>query len=239
MFYISQIISKEVISIYESQSIGTIKNVVFNDNLTKVKKFVFFNDDTDTESCVKFENVYCFSNNGIMIKNMSRVDFFLDKENNPINKKIYSLNAGDFGKICDVCVDEKGFVCSIKTSSGKELNPLNIVSIKNLCLVNDNDNSVKISSFRPKNHAIKKSEILDTIQVKIIQMNEEKEQKTSIQLPTKITTNTNALIGKKALKTIIGKNNEVIIKQNNIISKHTLNLAKIHNKTNDLVFNSI
>lgn len=239
MLKVSEIISKEVVSIYEGEVLGTIKNVILNSTLTKVLKFVFFNDDTDTDSCVLINNLYSISENGIMVKNLSKVQFCLEEENNPINKKIYTISANDLGKINDIVIDEKGNVLKFTTSKSNEFFPLDILNFGSICVVNDAEQQVKISSFRPKNNINSSLDILENIQVKIVQMDETKTKITNPTFPARVTTNVNNLIGKRVSKTITGLNNEVIIKQYNTISKHTLDMAKMHNKTTELLYNSL
>lgn len=240
MLKVSEIISKEVVSIYEGEVLGTIKNVVLNSTLTRVLKFVFFNDDTDTDSCVLINNLFSLSENGIMVKNLSKIQFCPDENNNPINKKIFTISANDLGKITDILIDEKGNVLKFLTSKNCEFLPINILNFGSICVVNDIEKQVKISSFKPKNNLMVSTEMLENIQVKIVKMDEALTiKKTNPTFPTRVTTNINNLIGKKVAKTITGLNNEIIIKQYNIISKHTLDMAKIHNKTTELLYNTL
>ena len=240
MLKVSEIISKEVVSIYEGEILGTIKNVVLNSTLTKVIKFVFFNDDTDTESCVLVNNLFSISEDGILVKNMTKVEFCADEENNPINKKIFSVSANDLGVITDILINEKGNVLKFTTSKNLDVFPLDILKFEQVCIVNNAEKQVKISSFKPKNNLTIQTDILENIQVKIVKMDEMlKTKKATPTFPTKVTTNINNLIGKKVTKTITGLNNEIIIKQYNTISKHTLDMAKIHNKTTELLYNAL
>lgn len=240
MLKVSEIISKEVVSIYEGEVLGTVKNVVLNPTLTKVTKFVFFNDDTDTESCVLVNNLFSISENGIMVKNLSKVAFCVDECNNPINKKIFTTNAQNLGKITDIIVDEKGNIVKFLTSKNCEFLPVDILNSGAVFVVNDTKTQVKISSFKPKNNFNATTQMLENIQVKIVKMDEKvMAKKTTPTFPTKVTTNTNTIIGKKAAKTITGLNNEIIIKQYGTISKHTLDMAKIHNKTTELLYNTL
>ena len=58
--------------------------------------------------------------------------------------------------------------------------------------------------------------------------------------PQKLVGNTNFLIGRKAIKTIYGINNEIIIKKDNIINAKNLESAKKHSKLVELtVFSKI
>ena len=55
-------------------------------------------------------------------------------------------------------------------------------------------------------------------------------------MPTKITVNSDVLIGKRLSKDIIGKNNELILKQNQVLTSKLVLLAKQHDKLNELFY---
>lgn len=55
-------------------------------------------------------------------------------------------------------------------------------------------------------------------------------------MPSKITVNSDILIGKKLSRDIVGKNNELILKQNQILTAKQVILAKQHDKLNELFF---
>ncbi len=333
---ISQIISKEVISIYECVSVGFVKDVFFNKNLTKAKSFIIFNDESEIENQVRNFKIYCLTEEGILIRNTSKIEIFTAERNNPINKKVVSLSGKDFGKVTDVIIDEKCSVISIITTI-KEIKPNIIVAngLKHL-IINDAEiaslGAKKITQgrFRPRIAFKTNNEDLKDIKVKIVQSKEEnnynsiiENTKTEDNLPQQLkqienNENTNfekilttqlkqepqliiqeeekfileqtqihqnekkelqieneqakifnhekqskeqiphqtqipqikrnsvpifpskissekGIIGKKIAQTIIGINNEVIIRKNNIISAHTLEVAKKHNKINELL----
>lgn len=235
MLKVSQIISKEVISVYECESLGTIKNVLFNEHFTKVTKFVFFHDETEHESFVKLGNVFAMSQDGLLVKNATKADFYTEQDNTPIHKRIMDFAANDYGKICDVEFDEKGNVTSIITTSGKCFLPQDIATWGNICFVKQSEQKVSIASFKPKIN-LQKTDLTNQIEVKIVAM-QEPTQNTTPLLPPRITSNFNALVGRKVSKTIFGRNNEVIIRQFGLITHHTLELAKAHNRTNELLLN--
>ncbi len=233
---VSEIISKEIISIYECESVGTVKDVCFNKLLKKVNGFVFFNDDSDLDCYIPTSKIYKLYDEGILIKNTRKIEYFYDESNNPINKKVFSIAGKDCGKIVEIEITQEGNVEYMLTSKGEQINPDNILTNGiNIILIKEQDQKISISSFKPKD----KIEVShENLQVKIVKMPIIEEQEFSpISTPPKITTNTSSLLGKRAKRTIMGLNNEVIVKQNQLISQYTLNLAKKHNKTNELIFN--
>ena len=96
------------------------------------------------------------------------------------------------------------------------------------------DGNVKLQNFRPK--GTRKSPInLDNLQVTMMRIPEEENQTLKL-MPNKITVNSDVLIGKRLSKDIMGKNNELILKQNQIITAKQLVVAKQHEKLNELFY---
>lgn len=233
---ISEIISKEIISIFECESVGTIKNVNFTKNLKKINGFIFFNDESDIDCYIPTSKIYALSDEGMMIKNTSKIDFFVDENNNPINKKVFLINGKDCGKIIDIIFNESFMVEYLLTNKGEKIYPEYILTNgMNIVLAKDKNQNISISSFKPKTKQIEVSS--ENLKVKIVRLPILENNDATIVTPPKITTNTNSLLGKRAKRTIVGFNNEVIVKQDQIVSQYTLNLAKKHNKTNELIFN--
>ncbi len=232
---VSEIISKEIISIYECESVGTVKDVCLNKSLKKVNGFVFFNDDSDVDCYISSNKIYKLYDEGILIKNTSKIEYFYEESNNPINKKVFSIAGKDCGKIIDIIINQDSNVEFLLTSKGEQINPDNILTNGiNIILIKEKNQKISIASFKPKDKIETTNE---NLQVKIVKMPIIETEESSISTPPKITANTTSLLGKRAKRTIMGLNNEVIVKQNQLISQYTLNLAKKHNKTNELIFN--
>lgn len=239
MIKISEVISKEVISIYECECVGTIKNVCFNQNLTKAIGFVFFNDETDIENCITKNNVYSLSESGLLIKNLSKVTLFVGESNSPINKKIFSLSGSFLGKIIDVILKQDLSVDHLLTSNNQKIKPEEILTIGNtILIINDKKENIKPNMFKPKEKSLIADKEMKDISVKILKIEPEQSKPNDI-FPLKLsTTNTTNVIGKKTTRTIFGLNNEVIIRENSIISNKTIEMAKKHNKTKELIMSA-
>lgn len=241
---VSEIISKEVISIYECESIGTIKNVSFSSNFKKIIAFVFFDDQSDFDSGVLSKDVYSFSGDGILIKNISKIEYHFDDEASPMNKKVFSLSGEDFGRINDILFDESFNVVNFLTSQDKTFKPSQIFKMGfDTCIIKQENDTVKINSFKPSSNTPKQTQLLDNITVKLVKLGEDTplpviEKNILPKLPIKLQANLESLIGKTSLKTITGLNNEIIIRQNAVVSKHTITMAKAHNKTAELMFST-
>lgn len=241
---VSEIISKEVVSIYECESIGTIKNVIFSKNFKKIIAFVFFDDQSDFDSGVLSKDVYSFSKDGLLIKNISKVEYYFNQEPSPMNKKVFSLSGEELGKIKDIFFDENFKVINFITSANKTFMPDQILKIGfDICIIKEENQNVKVSNFKPSKNLIKQNPILDSIAVKLVKIDENDEESVSgkialPQFPIRLQANVEGLIGKTALKTLTGLNNEIIVKQNAVISQHTINMARTHNKLNQLIVNT-
>ena len=93
--------------------------------------------------------------------------------------------------------------------------------------------NVNIASFRPK--VSHKNNTLENLTVKIMEIPKIEQPKQKL-MPTKITVNSDILIGKRLQKDIIGKNNELIIKQNQVLTTKHILIAKQHDKLNELFY---
>ena len=76
---------------------------------------------------------------------------------------------------------------------------------------------------------------LDNLTVTMMRLPDEDTQVQKL-MPKKLTVNSDILIGKKLTKDIIGKNNELILKQNQTITAKQLIVAKQHDKLNELFY---
>lgn len=108
---ISEVLGKNIISIYEGKSIGIIENVVFDKKLKKLKSFVVYDEDNDNidrlfvpSGAIKLEG-----ENAVMIKNLEKVvedTKNLLSKNNPINASAYNLSGNLLGKVKEVLISD-------------------------------------------------------------------------------------------------------------------------------------
>ena len=87
MSKISEIISKQVVSLYEAKFVGTVSNVVFDEKLSKLKSFIVLEENEDRELELSIKDVFYFKDN-IVVKNQDKLKsiIFEAESNNPINK---------------------------------------------------------------------------------------------------------------------------------------------------------
>ena len=228
---LSEIIGKQVFDIYNANIIGTIHDASFDEKYKKVLGFYFFDQD-ENEFYLKNSNIYS-GGDYITVKNIGKVsaDFSLDKPLSPIGKNVVGVTGKDYGTLNDIEFDEKynitNFVTSVKT-----LSPNMVLQISSNVVIGDE--KVKLSNFRPKN-TIKNTLNLDNLTVTMMRLPDEDIQAQKL-MPKKLTVNSDILIGKKLTKDIMGKNNELILKQNQTITAKQLIIAKQHDKLNELFY---
>lgn len=225
---LNELIGKQIFSIFDANFVGTIHDIAFSNNYTKILGVYFF-DQEENEYYIKHQNIYSIDD-FLTIRNMSKISnlFMLDKPLSPLGKQIISVSGKNYGAIIDLTYNEKYEIENFITTENKSISPTDIILISKNIVIGE---QVKIYNFKPKKQ---KETILPNLQVSIMKMPEEKQQKI---MPTKITVNTDILIGKKLSKDIFGKNNELILKQNQAITPKLLMIAKQHDKLNELFYN--
>ena len=267
MSLVSEIISKPVLNLYSGKIEGTVKNVCFDSNYKKVQALKMF-DDNEEEYFICTDKIYNLGENSVVIKNNEALSLCINdsntKENNPINQDVYTLEGEYKGKLIDIELSKKFETETLITNTGANFKIDKLLNIGENIIINTGDKKISFSCFKPK---IKKTktddkntniitimpkEQINDIQKKQtppqIEQPEKIENKPSTQpfkiynqpTPQKLIGNGSFLIGRKAIKTIYGINNEIIIKKDNIISAKNLESAKKHSKLVELtVFSKI
>ncbi len=228
---LSHIIGKQVFDIYNANIIGTIHDACFDEKYKKILGFYFFDQD-ENEFYLKTANIYAVGDY-ITIKNSTKIsaDFSLTNPLSPLGKKVVSIKGIDYGILSDIDFDEKYNITKFITNK-------NNVMVESILQISSNlvvgEENVKLQSFRPKNTP-KSSINLDNLTVSMMRMPNEDDQNLRL-MPKKLTVNSDILIGKKLTKDIMGKNNELILKQNQTITAKQLIVAKQHDKLNELFY---
>lgn len=221
---ISELISLPVYSIHERKCIGHIENVLLNTK--KVKFFVIYNEDDDTNMLLSPNRIYGISNQALTIKNLGAVTLMQNEDkaleilSNPINTLAISTQGQVYGKIKDVEIQDyaiSSFVCD------KDVLPSEILYTNNTITMIRSNPKERVSSF-----SIKKPIKTDS------------ERIVSIQniAPLREVVSNNMLIGRKATQDITGLNGEIIVKANSIITSKTLDKIKYSGKLKELTMHS-
>ena len=227
---LSNLIGKQVFCVYDASIVGTIHDVVFDEKYKKILGIYFFDQD-ENEFYIKKQNIYSICD-FVTIKNTNSIStsIVLDKPLSPLGKLIVGTNGENFGNITDIEIDDNFSVQHFETNQNKQVLPTQVIFAMKNFVYGEN---VHIASFRPRVHKIQNS--LQNLTVKIMDIPKIEEQKQRL-MPTKITVNSDILIGKRLSKDIIGKNNEMILKQNQVLSAKHILIAKQHDKLNELFY---
>ena len=224
---LSQVISKEVLSLYEAKKVATVLKPEFSDDYLKIKSFVVFDID-ENEFELSVQDIYSIGDY-VSIKNMTKLKPSVIQINDIVNKEVIDSDGKSYGKIIDVEIDEFYNVLEIITDK---------TSVKNYSVLYAGEEFVingkerlNSSKLKPRTSVFRTFENKN-ISVKIQSVKTEKQ-------PIKINWNTDVLLGRKLTVDIFGKNNEIIAKKNQIINEKVINNAKLHNKVNYLMYNSI
>lgn len=259
MNLLSEIISKPVLNLYNGKIEGTIKNACFDNTFKKILSLKMFDNDEE-EFSIDTSKVYCVGENSIVIKNSESLTSTINEsscqENNPINLNTFTISGNFIGKLVDVELNNKFEAEVFITDNNTKIKREQIVNISQSIIVNDTDKKIILNNFKPKVKIQTKQKnniitILPKIEDTQKNNNEQKSNTETTQkkeafkiynqpTPQKLIGNGSFLIGRKAVKTIYGINNEIIIKKDNIINAKNLENAKKHSKLVELtVFSKI
>ena len=121
---LTELIGKPVLSLYESKIQGTIKNVLFDKNLKKLKYFVLFeNNDFEEEKLLKVRDVYNIGQNAVVIKNggcLETKTIIVDEKTNLVNNDCYNTYGNYLGKVVDVKLDDNFFITEVLLGENKK-----------------------------------------------------------------------------------------------------------------------
>lgn len=253
MNLLSELISKPVLNLYNGKIEGTIKNICFDNAYKKILNLKMFDNDEE-EYLIETSKIYCIGENSIVIKNsealINTINENTSLENNPINLNTYSISGNFVGKLIDIEFNDKFEAITFITDNNSKIKREQILNISQSIIVNDTNKKIAINNFKPKIKLQNKPENKNVVTIlpKIVDEQKENELLPQIETvpkkepfkiynqptPQKLIGNGNFLIGRKAVKTIYGINNEIIVKKDNIINAKNLENAKKHSKLVEL-----
>ena len=233
---ITKILGKPVLSIYDGEFIGYIKNVFVDEKLRKVLWLCIFDDNTEEEKIISPKGVYSFEGNAVMIKN--KADIFLagtiiTKDISLIGYKIYSLDGTVTGKITDIEVDSKLYITNIFQQNDEQFDKTTVLKIGNSIIIQKNSKTDKLNDFRPRQI----SDLQISNNRKVVALKEQNQNK--IQ-PTKLLTDGYGfLIGRKVGQNIYSENGTLLAKKQSVITAHLIDTASQNGKLKELTTYSL
>lgn len=222
---LSNIIGKQIFTIYEGEMIGTILSANFSYDYKKIVGFTTFNNDEDEQylPIVNIKSIGDF----VIVSNKTKLQNSIYQSSSPLKKQLLDKTAKDCGIIVDVDVSNSGTINNYITSKSMVIKPDNMYFRKDY--VYHSPSRVFISNYRPRDKKNDNSKIM----VKIL---DKTDLSTSRFTPSKIQYNPESILGKTAKDDLFGLNNEVIIKTNQTITKRVVDDATKHNRLNQLYF---
>ncbi len=231
---ISKLISKKVISLEEAKEVGYVLNVILDENVKVYKGLIIVDEESENSFVLPRENIYSVGEDTIVIENSAKLQFNIsDNTNNPIGKLVYDSHGNSLGRVVDVELQ------------GKTVKKI----ITNLCefpqryLRKSGDNFIIFGSKKRKKNVDEfPSGAVQTFSSlpKVVIAGPETGDINFIrpEAPVRLYASTNMLLGKIVTNDIIGFNNEIIARKNDVINQKIINKAKAHNKFNLLSYYS-
>lgn len=131
---VSEILGKNIISLYEGKRIGIIENVAFDRKLKKLRSFVIYDEDNDINDrlFVPSASVKLEGENAVIIRNLEKVIEDTKNQfskNNPINANVYNLSGNLLGKVKEILIyDDIKEIHSLVLNDNTEILQTQIVS---------------------------------------------------------------------------------------------------------------
>lgn len=229
---LSEIISKKVISIGEGEEVGYILCPIFEDkNLlgfsvcdeeSELEKFLSIDDLSFCGDEVFIPSIFCMQN------------VTVEEGVSPLGKLVYSSDGQCLGRI-EECFLEKNKIKKLQTNLC-EIMQKNIAQIGKDFVIFQKNNKKSIKNAKKSQKNVKLIENLPKVEILNKIENENNYLNFSSTLPIKVIANKSSVLGKKLVKDVYGFNNEIIGKENEIITEKMIKKAVKHNKYNFLLF---
>ena len=231
--YLSELLQKPILSLYEGELLGNINKVFFDKNKNKIKNFKILNDD-DVSYYLEPKSIYSIGKHATTIKNKQSLVLSLNiDENNlcllPIDVKVYSLQGEYLGIVKDYTFSEKFELENLILDNQQLINISDIASSStNSIVVYYSQERVNISNFRYRI----KHKSSNSNKVKVLPKLFASFNKIALNTPA---SKDNSIVGRVCTKDIVDNNKNIIIKQNSTITEQILAIASSKNKLQDLM----
>lgn len=227
---LSDYISKKIITIEEGSLVGYVLNVSIDETYSKVVSLVIVDEESEQIFLLDISKICAISEDCIMTRSKQDLSFSLQEDfNNPIGKIVLDKDGKTLGRVMDIYLDK--FNIRAIVTDLCQFSPRYIYSSSDKYL---------IFGLRKKRKAmpifkIENSEDLPKVSISDFPKNE---NTFAYSNPYKIMANQESLIGRKMTCDILGYNNELVAKKDEVISAKTINKAKKHNKISLLSYYS-
>lgn len=226
---LSEIFSKQIISLSSGKIIGYLLNVQLNEHFNGIKSLIIVENESEQEALIDVKSIKAIGD-GIFIGDESQIEYNQEfSTERVIGKEVYLANGTCLGRVTDLILNNFK-IESFVMGRGE-------FSAKNISLFGENI-IILGEKKQKKSKKIEKNDIFSPKsfenQVLISALNQPNE---NVQpSPYRISTEPRNLIGKMLTRDIYGLNNEIIAKKFQIINQKIINDAKKHQKLNLLFY---
>ena len=243
MFSLSQLINKDVISIYDCEKIGKVSGILVNKNL-KCTYIIITHENIN--KVIQPKDILKYSNDSLLIRNKSCVNLVDNLElsilgqSKMLGVSVYDVDGNYIGKISDVNFLNYFKLFTI-TIDEKTFDIRKIFNISDsLCLIKNNNLKTKLSNYKPKgipnikqNDQEIKVEVLNNINdnpTKMEQINLHENNQSYSKSNTKGNFDYSILIGRKLKRNITSQNGEILLRVNSYIVKENIKTIRTFGK---------
>jgi len=217
------LIGQKIISIYDGKIDSYVIDAVFKDN-RKLSKFIIADIENETQKILEIKNIFHLGLDGILISNVNKLIIaeYDYSKNLYMNKEIFDVNGNNLGKVVDIQLSQKLEIEKFITTKGF-FEPHQIINVNYIIIINNSQTKYKKWRFAPKKSVITQATATQPVTIN------------ATQIPLRVISSHNSLIGKKLFKDLINSKKIILAKKNTVVSASILNLAKQHNLLNELV----
>lgn len=236
----SNLIGKEVISLYEAQSLGTVVSLVPDSNLRSIKYLCVFHDDNDEDlrRYIPLTSAENLSADVITVKNMSAIIDLTDADvpsTYPANLPVYSHCGKLLGKVTDLTLN--GTAVEEIIAEEFSFSPQKILSHSDkLIIVNCSERKIKL--VPPREKAARAYAKADNPPA--LRLQEDADKTIEAENPDVVETNAaeheqsgegySFLLGKTITRAITLGESEQPLKEGDVVTPRALESAKRHGK---------
>ena len=235
MYSFNDLISKNVLSLYEGELLGCVEKLYFD---KKIKKLIALEvlSENETRFILPTKNIYKVGKHAITIKNNQALNLKIEETNLcrfPILSKAYTINGEYLGTIKDVTINSK-FITETLSLEDNATIDINLLAScgKNTIIFYDKHQPKKTSTRSTNKPDEYKQESVQTVSILPIEnispTYNENQIKPTVQNP-------NFLLGRICTKDIFNFNNELLIKSHGVVTKKNLKEINKYGKLRELM----
>ncbi len=218
-------ISKKVISIEEGKYVGYVLDVLIDNDLNKVEGLIVADEESEQNFILDYKKIINHSENLIMISSLHDLNFtVLENFNNPMGKIVLDRNGINLGRVEEVYIDGQN-IKKIVTNKCEFWRKYIYSFSENYIIFGLKRNKIRKNNYFK--NITNNSQILPKVSIEEYKMTNKNNQSIS---PYKLYAQQEKLLGRKIVCDILGYNNELVAKKDDIINQKIINKAKIHNK---------